>query len=106
MPLLPPGVSGGGRHSHHADRRSQAALSSPPHPTPGINPHTLSAHAQRALASARNEAVRLGHDSMSAEHIVLGLIRDGGTADDLFTTLGLSSAEIQKRLEASGQRSK
>jgi Ca2+:H+ antiporter len=43
---------------------------------------------------------------VGAEHIILGLIRDGGTADNLFTTLGLSSAEIQKRLEAAGHRGK
>jgi Ca2+:H+ antiporter len=43
---------------------------------------------------------------MGAEHIILGLIRDGSTADDLFVTLGLSGADVQKRLEAAGHRSK
>ncbi len=45
-----------------------------------MNPRTLSAYAQRALENARTEAVRLGHDAIGAEHIVLGLLRGDGTA--------------------------
>jgi Ca2+:H+ antiporter len=69
-----------------------------------MNPHTLSAHAQRALESARTEAVRLGHDSIGAEHIVLGLLRGEGPAATLFVRLGLDVSAVQKRLESSGRR--
>jgi Ca2+:H+ antiporter len=58
------------------------------------------------LTSARSEALRLGHDSIGAEHIVLGLMRDGGTARELFNTLGLDSLTVQSRLEGSGRRSR
>ena len=52
------------------------------------------------------EAVRLGHDSIGSEHIILGLIRDDGPAAALFTALGLNSGAVQSRLEASGRRAK
>jgi Ca2+:H+ antiporter len=69
-----------------------------------MNPHTLSAHAQRALENARTEAMRLGHDSIGAEHIVLGLLRGESPAGALFARLGLDVAAVQKRLESSGRR--
>jgi Ca2+:H+ antiporter len=69
-----------------------------------MNPHTLSTHAQRALENARAEAVRLGHDSIGAEHIVLGLLRGDGAAATAFTQLGLDLALVEKRLEGSGRR--
>ena len=34
------------------------------------------------------------------------MLRDGGNATDLFTTLGLNSLTVQKKLEASGRRSR
>jgi Ca2+:H+ antiporter len=48
----------------------------------------------------------LGHDSVGVEHIVLGLIRGDGPAPAIFSDLGLDLAVLQKRLEASGRRSK
>jgi Ca2+:H+ antiporter len=69
-----------------------------------MNPHTLSAYAQRALENARTEAVRLGHDSIGAEHIVLGLLRGESPAEALFVRLGLDVGVVQKRLESSGRR--
>jgi len=69
-----------------------------------MNPRTLSAYAQRALENARAEAVRLGHDAIGAEHIVLGLLRGDGTAPAMFARLGLDLSAVEKRLEASGRR--
>lgn len=69
-----------------------------------MNPRTLSAHAQRALESARAEAVRLGHDAIGAEHIVLGLLRGDGSAPGILASLGLDPAAVQQRLESSGRR--
>lgn len=43
---------------------------------------------------------------MGAEHIVLGLLRDGRVAAGLFAALGLNTDSIQKRLEATGRRAK
>jgi Ca2+:H+ antiporter len=69
-----------------------------------MNPHTLSAQATRALEDARAEAVRLGHDAIGAEHIVLGLLRGDGVAPGVFARLGLDLASVEKRLESSGRR--
>jgi Ca2+:H+ antiporter len=69
-----------------------------------MNPHTLSAYAQRALENARAEALGLGHDSIGAEHIVLGLLRGEGPAGALFARLGLDLDAVQKRLESGGRR--
>jgi Ca2+:H+ antiporter len=69
-----------------------------------MNPHTLSAYAQRALEAARAEATRLGHDSIGAEHILLALLRGDGPAAAIFTRLGLDPAAVQKRLESGGRR--
>ena len=69
-----------------------------------MNPHTLSAYAQRALESARAEAVRLGHDSIGAEHIVLALLRGESPAPTMLARLGLDVAAVQRRLESSGRR--
>ena len=48
--------------------------------------------------------MRLGHDAIGAEHIVLSLLRDGDSAASAFTALGLSPATIRVRLEAAGRR--
>src|SRR4051794_21919810 len=69
-----------------------------------MNPRTLSAYAQRALENARAEAVRLGHDAIGAEHIVLGLLRGDGTASALFARLGVPLGMVEQRLEAGGRR--
>jgi Ca2+:H+ antiporter len=69
-----------------------------------MNPRTLSAYAQRALENARAEAVRLGHDAVGAEHIVLGLLRGDSPAAALLSRMGLDPAAVQKRLEAGRRR--
>jgi Ca2+:H+ antiporter len=65
----------------------------------------LSTHAQRALESARVEAVRLDHDAIGAEHIVLGLLHGDGTAPEVLQRLGLDVDQVEKRLESSVRRS-
>ena len=69
-----------------------------------MNPHTLSTHAQRALENARVEAVRLDHDAIGAEHILLGLLRGDGTTPGVFNRLGLEVEQVEKRLESSVRR--
>ncbi|HCD59932.1 MULTISPECIES: ATP-dependent protease ATP-binding subunit ClpC [Exiguobacterium] len=57
--------------------------------------------AQRVLALAQEEAVRLGHHNIGTEHILLGLVREGdGIAAKALTALGLSSDKIQMEVEA------
>lgn len=56
--------------------------------------------AQRVLSLAQEEAVRLGHNSIGTEHILLGLIREGeGIAAKALMNLGLSLEKIQEEVE-------
>ncbi|MDL5378121.1 ATP-dependent protease ATP-binding subunit ClpC [Exiguobacterium mexicanum] len=57
--------------------------------------------AQRVLALAQEEAVRLGHHNIGTEHILLGLVREGeGIAAKALFALGLTSEKIQQEVEA------
>jgi Ca2+:H+ antiporter len=64
----------------------------------------LSESAEQALARAREEARRLGHGSIGAEHILLGLLRPGGVAEPILRRLGLKPDDVRARLEAGGRR--
>ncbi|MBE4906636.1 ATP-dependent Clp protease ATP-binding subunit [Bacillus luteolus] len=56
--------------------------------------------AQKVLALAQEEAVRLGHNNIGTEHILLGLIREGeGIAAKALVALGLGPEKIQKEVE-------
>ena len=56
--------------------------------------------AQKVLALAQEEAIRLGHNNIGTEHILLGLVREGeGIAAKALYGLGLSSEKIQKEVE-------
>lgn len=57
--------------------------------------------AQKVLALAQEEAVRLGHNNIGTEHILLGLIREGdGIAAKALLALGLGLEKIQDEVEA------
>jgi ATP-dependent Clp protease ATP-binding subunit ClpC len=56
--------------------------------------------AQKVLALAQEEAIRLGHNNVGTEHILLGLIREGeGIAAKALSVLGLGPEKIQKEVE-------
>jgi ATP-dependent Clp protease ATP-binding subunit ClpC len=56
--------------------------------------------AQKVLALAQEEAIRLGHNNIGTEHILLGLVREGeGIAAKALNGLGLGSDKIQKEVE-------
>jgi ATP-dependent Clp protease ATP-binding subunit ClpC len=56
--------------------------------------------AQKVLALAQEEAIRLGHNNIGTEHILLGLTREGeGIAAKALYGLGLGSEKIQKEVE-------
>jgi Ca2+:H+ antiporter len=69
-----------------------------------VNPHTLSASAQRALEAARAEAVRLEHDAIGAEHILLALLGSDGPGRSVLKRLGLDADRVRQRLEGGGRR--
>lgn len=57
--------------------------------------------AQKVLALAQEEAIRLAHNNIGTEHILLGLIREGeGIAAKALQALGLGSEKIQTEVEA------
>lgn len=57
--------------------------------------------AQKVLALAQEEAVRLGHNNIGTEHILLGLIREGeGIAAKALLSLGLGLEKIQDEVES------
>jgi len=57
--------------------------------------------AQKVLALAQEEAIRLGHNNIGTEHILLGLIREGeGIAAKALQSLGLGLERIQEEVEA------
>ncbi|ABO65465.1 ATP-dependent Clp protease ATP-binding subunit [Geobacillus thermodenitrificans] len=57
--------------------------------------------AQKVLALAQEEAIRLGHNNIGTEHILLGLIREGeGIAAKALMALGLGPDKIQKEVES------
>ncbi|MDG5788146.1 ATP-dependent protease ATP-binding subunit ClpC [Evansella sp. AB-P1] len=56
--------------------------------------------AQKVLALAQEEAMRLGHNNIGTEHILLGLVREGeGIAAKSLSALGLSPDKIQTEVE-------
>ncbi|WP_094701832.1 ATP-dependent Clp protease ATP-binding subunit [Brevibacillus laterosporus] len=57
--------------------------------------------AQKVLALALEEAVRLGHKDIGTEHVLLGLIREGeGIAAKALQALGLGLDKIQSEVES------
>ncbi len=56
--------------------------------------------AQKVLALSQDEAVRLGHNNIGTEHILLGLVREGeGIAAKALQSLGLEVSKIQEEVE-------
>src|SRR5437870_12998519 len=55
---------------------------------------------QDVIRLSREEAIRLGHDYIGTEHLLLGMIREGeGTAITLLKKLGISIDELKYALE-------
>lgn len=56
------------------------------------------------ITYSREEAVRLGHNYIGVEHLLLGIIREGeGTAARILGSLGVDMKELRKRVEGSIQ---
>lgn len=54
------------------------------------------------ITYSREEALRLGHDYIGTEHLLLGIIREGeGTAVRLLKALGIDLMELRKTVEES-----
>ena len=56
--------------------------------------------ARRVIQLAHREALRLGHDVIGTEHILLGLLAEGdGVAAHVLMSLGIDLDEVRKRVE-------
>src|SRR6478736_1036166 len=54
------------------------------------------------ITYSREEALRLGHDYIGIEHLMLGMIRDGdGVGMRLLKNLGVDTQELRKNIENS-----
>jgi ATP-dependent Clp protease ATP-binding subunit ClpC len=55
---------------------------------------------QDVIRLSREEAIRLGHDYIGTEHLLLGIIREGeGIAIKIFKNLGKDTGKIKKAIE-------
>ena len=62
---------------------------------------------RKVLAIAREEAIRLQHDYVGTEHILLGLVREReGVAAAVLTNLSVDSEQVQERIEELVRRGK
>ncbi len=53
------------------------------------------------ITYSKEEALRLGHDFIGTEHLVLGLIRNGeGKAIDILNLLGIDLNELRRKIES------
>ena len=52
------------------------------------------------ISYSREEAMRLGHDFIGVEHLLLGIIREGeGIAVKMIVSSGVDTKELRKKLE-------
>ncbi|MEA3448940.1 MAG: ATP-dependent Clp protease ATP-binding subunit [Bacteroidota bacterium] len=60
----------------------------------------LSKSVQNAISYSREEAIRLGNEFISPDHLLLGIIREGNNiALDILKNLGVKTDELKKRVE-------
>jgi len=66
--------------------------------------NNFSSRVQMVIQFARDEALRLGHDYIGTEHLLLGLIREGeGIAIEILHALGCDLGEIKQAVEDAGR---
>ncbi|MFB0923777.1 MAG: Clp protease N-terminal domain-containing protein, partial [Vicingaceae bacterium] len=54
------------------------------------------------ITFSKEEALRLGHDYIGVEHLLLGIIREGdGLAIKILANLGADLKELRKKIESS-----
>jgi ATP-dependent Clp protease ATP-binding subunit ClpA len=61
---------------------------------------TLDENAKTALKEALKSALRLGHNYIGTEHLLLGLLSRGGPVTDAFSVLGLPPERAEELITA------
>lgn len=66
-----------------------------------MNGYNFTERVRKALAMTREEAAKLGHDYISTQHILLGIIAEGGgNAVTVMRTLGVDLRALAERVKA------
>jgi ATP-dependent Clp protease ATP-binding subunit ClpC len=60
----------------------------------------LSLPAKKAIGNAREEAHRLGRSNVGTEHLLLGLVREGGKALEVLQSLGVPGDKVRDQVIA------
>ncbi len=63
-------------------------------------PLPFSERACTSLQHSRDEAVRLGHDAVGTEHLLLGLLREGGVSVRVLRGCGVNTQRLRREIEA------
>jgi ATP-dependent Clp protease ATP-binding subunit ClpC len=72
-----------------------------------MNGYNFTERVRKVLTMAREEAVRLHHEYVGTEHILLGLIREGeGVAATVLQNLNVELDEIQQKIEETVKKGK
>ena len=72
-----------------------------------MNGYNFTDRVRKVLQMAREEAVRLHHEYVGTEHILLGLIREGeGVAAAVLTNLNVDLDDIQQKIEETVKKGK
>ncbi len=65
-----------------------------------MNINRFTDRAKKSIVHAREEAIRLSHDYIGTEHLLLGLIKvGGGVAAEVFDSLGLDLDKVRMEIE-------
>lgn len=59
----------------------------------------FSDRARAALVRSRDEAIRLGHDVVGAEHLLLGILDEGGPPARVLRNLGVNTQRLRQAVE-------
>ena len=60
----------------------------------------LAPRVRDVITYSKEEALRLGHDYIGTEHLLLGIIREGeGTAIQILKDLGLNLKQVRSKIE-------
>jgi ATP-dependent Clp protease ATP-binding subunit ClpC len=69
-----------------------------------MNGFNFSWSVRQALAHAREEAQRLGHEYVGPEHILLGLLRTDNAAVQVLNECGVAPEDMRRQIEGTIQR--
>ena len=59
----------------------------------------FSPRVKEVISYSREEALRLGHDYIGVEHLLLGIIREGeGVAMKMMKSSGINTKELRKKI--------